>query len=127
MVDRSSAEAWVRDYVDAWLSYDPDAIGALFSVEAEYRYHPQDAPLVGRDAIVDSWLAERDEPGTYHADYGVYAVEGDRAVVVGVSTYFRDETHETITATYDNCFLVEFDDKGLCLSFTEWFAQRDLS
>lgn len=127
MVDRTSAEAWVREYIHAWLSYDPEDIGALFADDAEYRYHPQDSPLLGRDAIVESWLSERDEPGTYHAEYQVYAVEDDRAVVVGVSTYFRDETRETITAAYDNCFLIEFDDDGLCRSFTEWFAQRDLT
>jgi len=31
---------WLDDYVAAWRSYDPEAIGALFSEDAEYRYHP---------------------------------------------------------------------------------------
>jgi hypothetical protein len=127
MVERATAEAWVDAYVQAWLTYDPDAIGVLFTEEAEYRYHPHDTPLVGRDAIVASWLADRDGPGTYHAAYGLYALDGDRAVVTGVSTYFEDETHEKITAVYDNCFLVEFDEDGRCRSFTEWFVERDLS
>lgn len=126
MVERDAAEAWVEAYVKAWLTYDPDAIADLFAEDAEYRYHPDSAPIVGRDEIVESWLSDRDDPGTYHADYSVYALDGDRCVVTGVSTYFQDDTHETITAVYDNCFLVDFDDDGACRSFTEWFVERRL-
>ncbi|MGH3133154.1 MAG: hypothetical protein ACRDNY_05350, partial [Gaiellaceae bacterium] len=31
---------WLEDYVGAWKSYDEAAIGALFSEDARYRYHP---------------------------------------------------------------------------------------
>lgn len=121
---RAAAERWVEAYVAAWLTYDPQAIGDLFAEDAEYRYNPYDPPVTGRDDIVDSWLAERDDPGTYHGDYRVYAVEDDRAVITGVTTYFEDEARERIVAVYDNCFLVEFDDEGRCVSFTEWFIER---
>jgi hypothetical protein len=124
VVERNRVEEWVEEYVAAWLSYDPEAIGGLFSEDAEYRYHPFDPPLVGREEIVEAWLSGRDDPGTYHADYSVYAVEGDRAVITGVSTYFKDSGREVITAAYDNCFLVEFDEEGRCASFTEWYAKR---
>jgi nuclear transport factor 2 (NTF2) superfamily protein len=124
MVDRALAEDWVRRYVDAWLSYDPSTIGDLFGEDAEYRYRPNGEPVIGREGIVESWLATRDDPGTYHADYSVFAVEGERAVVTGVSTYFEDDGREAISAVYDNCFLIEFDDEGRCLSFTEWFIER---
>ena len=33
---------WLDDYVEAWRTYDPDAIVALFAEEIEYRYHPYD-------------------------------------------------------------------------------------
>lgn len=124
MVERSDAEHWVEAYVHAWLTYDPAAIGALFTEDAEYRFHPDGNPVVGRDAIVESWLEERDDPGTYHANYGVFALEGDRAAITGTTTYFADDTHESITNVYDNCFLVEFDDDGTCSRFTEWFVER---
>ena len=124
MVDRDSAQAWVHNYVLAWRSYDPTAIGELFSEDAEYRFHPDGQPLEGRDAIVDSWLSDRDEPGTYHAEYELFALDEDRAAMVGVTTYFEDETHESITQMYDNCFLVEFDDDGRCRTFTEWYVER---
>jgi hypothetical protein len=124
MVERPDAELWVEAYLHAWLTYDPTAIGALFSEDAEYRFHPDGTPVVGRDAIVESWLAERDEPGTYHANYAVFALEDDRAAITGTTTYFADDTHESIVNVYDNCFLVEFDDDGACCRFTEWFVER---
>ncbi len=53
---RERVQAWLDAYIEAWRSYDVQAIGALFSQAAEYRYHPYDEPLVGRDAIVESLL-----------------------------------------------------------------------
>ena len=47
-LDRSAFQAWLDRYVAAWKSYDPTAIGDLFSDDAKYRYHPEDEPVVGR-------------------------------------------------------------------------------
>ena len=61
-------QQWLDRYVDAWRSYDADAIGELFSDDASYAYHPYDAePLRGRAAVVESWLSEPDEPGSWEA------------------------------------------------------------
>src|SRR4051812_45643531 len=97
-MDHESAQGWLDRYVAAWLSYEPTAIGALFSEDVTYRYHPNDEPTVGRDAAVASWLGEgsssgessRDEPGTYEAAYSPVAVDGDVVVATGVSSY-REE------------------------------------
>ena len=59
-MDHESAQTWLNRYVDAWLSYDPAEIAALFSEDVAYRYHPYDEPIVGRDAVVASWLGEGD-------------------------------------------------------------------
>lgn len=71
-MDRETAQDWLDRYVDAWMSYDPDDVSGLFSEDVAYRYHPYDEPIVGRDAVVASWLGEsasgdastRDAPGT---------------------------------------------------------------
>ena len=55
-MNRAEAQAWLDTYVAAWLSYDPDDIGALFSEDVAYRYHPYENPIVGREAVVASWL-----------------------------------------------------------------------
>jgi len=129
-VKHGDVQAWLDRYVAAWERYDPAAIGDLFAVDAEYRYHPADEPVVGRAAIVASWIAPegaasgRDEPGTYAAAYRPYAVDGALAVAVGWSRYWTDATRATEHETYDNCFLLEFDPAGRCRSFTEFFRRR---
>ena len=122
--------AWLDRYVAAWESYDPVAIGDLFTEDAEYRYHPADEPVEGRDAIVVSWVAPeapasgRDAPGTYTARYEPFVVEGSRAVAVGWSRYWEDAARGVELSTFDNCFLLEFDAAGRCCSFTEFFRDR---
>jgi hypothetical protein len=123
-------QAWLDRYVAAWETYDPGAIGALFGEDAQYRYHPADEPVVGRDAIVASWITPegaasgRDAPGTYAAFYRPYAVDGARAVAVGWSRYWTDASRAVEASTFDNCFLLEFDENGSCTSFTEFYRQR---
>jgi ketosteroid isomerase-like protein len=85
-------QAWLDAYVAAWRSYDPDAIGDLFSADALYRYEPYAEPLRGRDAIVADWVGDRDEPGSWEAAYAPLVVEGDRAVATGVTRYANGRT-----------------------------------
>jgi hypothetical protein len=132
-MDRASVESWLSRYVEAWKSYDRQAIGDLFSADAVYRFHPYDGGgdvLHGREAIVRSWLepdgdqSGRDEPGTYDAQYEPYAVDGERAVAVGRSSYWTDDTRSTLERVYDNVFLLRFDGDGRCVEFTELFMKR---
>ena len=113
---------WLERYVAAWKSGDPKHIGDLFGEDARYRYHPYDEPIVGRQAIVDSWVADPDPPGSFEARYERFAVDGDRAVAVGASTYLAEDG--SVDRVYDNVFLLEFDDAGRCSDFTEWYVKR---
>ena len=114
---RAEVDAWLERFVAAWKSYDRAEVEALFSEDARYRYHPWDDPVVGREAIADSWLEDRDEPGSFEAGYECYAVDGDRAVAVGTSSYTRGDV-------YDNVYLLRFDGDGRCSELTEWFMKR---
>ena len=130
-VDTATVAAWLDAYVAAWKSYDPEAIGALFTDEVKYRFHPYDDPVEGREAVVESWLGKgehegapgRDEEGTYNASYRPIAVDGDVAVASGSSTYTRGPGGP-IDEIYDNCFVMRFDADGRCREFTEWFMKR---
>ena len=133
-MERSEATGWLEAYVEAWKSYDRDEIAALFADDVSYRYHPYDAPIVGRDAVVDSWLGEgefegassRDAPGAYDASYEPVAVEGDTVVAAGTSTYLAGPGG-AVDAIYDNCFVIRFDRDGRCREFTEWYVKRPAS
>jgi hypothetical protein len=116
-VTRDDVQAWLDRYVAAWRSGDRGAIGDLFAGDATYRYHPYDEPVRGREAIVESWFEDPDEPGSFEARYEPFAVEGGRAAAVGTSSYATGDV-------YDNVFTLSFDEDGRCSEFMEWFMKR---
>jgi hypothetical protein len=132
-VDRNDVDRWLDAYVAAWKSYDREQIGALFSDEVAYRYHPYDEPLGGRDEVVKSWLGEdedapagvsaRDPEGTYDATPRAGALPGHAAVATGSSSY-RATPGGPIERIFDNCFVMRFDATGRCREFTEWYMER---
>ena len=121
-MEKAAVVEWLEAYVKAWESYSPEAIGALFSDDAIYFFHPFEEPVRGRKAIVESWLKDQDPPGTYVGTYAPIAVDGNRAVVQGRSRYFKDSTRSELTRQWDNVFVMEFDDAGRCRSFSEWWV-----
>ena len=130
-MDARSAQDWLDRYVAAWLSYDPDDIAALFSEDVTYRYHPYDDGVVGREAVVESWLGEdetggaspRDAPDTYEGEYTPVAVDGETVVATGSSRY-RDTPGGPVVRGYRNCFVMHFDGAGRCRDFTEYYARE---
>jgi len=132
-MDRSTAQAWLDAYVEAWKTYDRNQVEALFAEDVTYRYHPYDTGddvLHGREAVVSSWIepdgsaSSRDPEGTYDARYEVYAVDGERVVATGWSDYFTDATRAVRDRRYHNVFLMEFDGSGRCREFTEVFIKE---
>ena len=117
MLSREQVQRWLDDYVAAWRSYDEGAIRALFAHDAAYAYNPWDDPLHGPDAIADSWLENRDEPGTWEAAYAPALIEGSAAIATG-------ETRYTDGERFSNLFELEFDDDGRCTRFTEWYLRH---
>jgi uncharacterized protein (TIGR02246 family) len=130
-ITHEHVQAWLDAYERAWETYDADEIAALFTEDAEYRWHPADEPVTGRDEIVRAWVApegnesDRDAPGTYLGEYRPYAVDGDKAVAIGTSTYWSDATRSKVDRIYYNNWLLEFGPDGKCRSFTEyWMSPR---
>jgi nuclear transport factor 2 (NTF2) superfamily protein len=119
---RDDVQIWLDRYIAAWSSYDKTAIGDLFAEDAEYRYHPWDEEtLHGREAIVESWTAEQDEPGSWAAHYDVWAFDGERASAVGESRYTN--TDGSFKSLYYNHFALRFDGHGKCVEFVEYFME----
>jgi SnoaL-like protein len=120
-VTRDDVQRWLDGYVDAWRTYDPASIAALFADDATYAYQPYREPLRGRDPIVASWLESPDAAGSWEARYEPYAVDHDRAVAVGESRYLENGK---LAALYYNVWLLRFDDDGRCSDFVEYWREH---
>jgi hypothetical protein len=117
-VTREQVQRWLDAYVAAWRSYDEAAIRELFAADASYAYHPYDEPLRGTDAILASWLSERDEPGTWEAAYAPALIDGERAIATGETRYLDAER------VFSNLFELAFDAEARCTRFVEWYVEH---
>ncbi len=122
-MDHADFQSWLGRYVDAWRLNDPIAIGDLFSADVRYAFDPFEEAVVGRSAIVASWLTDPDVPGTWEADYEVLAVDGDTFVAHGRTRYLTDD-RATVDREFANIFVCRFDGEGRCREFTEWYMRR---
>ena len=125
MLDKTMVSAWLQAYVRAWKTYDPEAIGNLFSENAIYLYSPFHKPVRGRAAIVASWLEHRDTSRTYDAHYDPVMIDGKRAMSRGSSFYFEADS-VTVKSVWSNIFLLSFDDDGHCSEYCEWYVMRKI-
>ena len=116
-VTRDALQRWLDAYVAAWRSYDPDQIGALFAANARYAYHPYDQPLVGRQAIVESWLTDRDPPDSWQASYRPLLIDANHAIATGETRYARGDV-------YANLWELTFEGDRRCTSFVEWYMKH---
>jgi hypothetical protein len=122
-MDHAAFQSWLDRYIDAWRLLDPVAIGDLFSSDVRYAFDPFEEAVVGRKAVVDSWLADPDEPGSWEADYEVLAIDGDAHVAHGRTRYLTDD-RSGVDREFANVFVCRFDGEGRCRELTEWYMRR---
>jgi len=122
-MDHAAVQNWLNRYVQAWMTYDEQQIGDLFSEDAEYFFNPYSPSIKGRAAIVADWLKNPDAPGTYKAHYHPLVVEGNTAVANGHSTYYEADG-KTLRTEFDNIFVIRFDDAGRCVEYRDWYVEK---
>jgi ketosteroid isomerase-like protein len=115
-VERFSS--WVDRYRHAWISNDPEDIGALFTDDALYFTEPFADPKRGREAIVSDWLDRKDAPGDTEWTYAVIAADGDLGFIQGKATYKTEPAR-----VYSNLWVVRLDGDR-CSEFTEWWMEH---
>jgi ketosteroid isomerase-like protein len=124
MPEMGALQSWLDAYVEAWRTYDPKQIGALFSQDAVYAWHPyNDTPARGREAIVNAWLEKPDDPADWECRYQALAVTGDVGVASGWTRYRPNA--DKPAREYKNLFVIRFDAEGRCREFTEWYVEPE--
>lgn len=121
-MDRAGLQDWLDRYIAAWRSSDRAEIEALFTEDAHDSIHPYHDDLVGRDAIVASWLESPDDPSTWEARYEAWAVDGDRGVGVGRTTYYdAGASHQDAPSReYTNVYFLTFAPDGRASDLREF-------
>jgi SnoaL-like domain len=122
-MDHAGFRDWLDRYVDAWRLLDPLAIGDLFTPDIRYAFDPFGEAVTGRAAVVASWLADPDEPGSWEADYEVLAIDDDVCVAHGRTRYLTDD-RSGVDREFANIFVCRFDAEGRCREFTEYYMRR---
>jgi ketosteroid isomerase-like protein len=126
MTDIATLRGWPDRYERAWRSNDPADIADLFTEDAVYRWRPWDTPADGaasRAEIVEAWLREPDEPGTWTLECEPLAVNGSLGIARCITRYAVTDLRPD-GPTYHNLWLVELDDDGRCRDFTEYFMEN---
>ncbi len=93
--------SWIEGYRRAWESNDPADIRALFTEDSEYRDGPHGEPWIGREQIVERWLAQRDEPGQTRFEWEVLSDDPVLSFVQGVSTYASGRVYDNLSNAAD--------------------------
>jgi SnoaL-like domain len=114
-MQNSKTERWVEAYQAAWNTNEPQAIGALFNSQAEYRTSPFAEPWVGVQSITEQWLARKDTPGSWTFRFEILVETADTGIVRGWTDYLDPKR------SFSNLWVIRFDPEGRATSFTEWF------
>ena len=117
MTDAARVAEWMHGYLRAWDSNDPGDIELLFAGDATLRWAPFEEQYRGHDAILAAWLSRRDEPGEWQFEWRPVAIDGDLAIIEGVTRY-RDGR------VYSNLWLIRLGPDGRCRSFVEWYMNH---
>jgi SnoaL-like domain len=122
-MDVEATQRWLDRYVEAWRSYDPDAIRALFTEDADYYTAPFRKPWHGHGEILAGWEERRDAPDSWECEYEAIAATDDTGVGQGWTRYFTED-RSGIETEYANVFVMRFESDGPCREFTEFYFKR---
>lgn len=127
MTDLPALRDWLDRYERAWRSNASPDVADLFTEGAVYRWRPWDTAdqggASGRQAIVDAWLGEPDDPSAWTLECEPLAVNGTLGIARCVTRYARTDQRPS-APVYDNIWLVELDADGRCSDFTEFYMER---
>lgn len=116
---RAAFERWLRQYGDAWIGGDPEAVLTLFSPDAAYFETPFDPPMVGHEAIRRYWTdgaknAQRD----VRFEAQPIAFDGTTGHALWRAAFVR--VPSGVQVELDGVLSARFDARMQCTEFREW-------
>ena len=123
MIDGAHVRRWLDGYRQAWLSYDPAAIGDLFTEDAEYHEDPFEPPLVGSNALRAYLLEAAEAQDQVEVTMERHWVVGDTALAVWHASFVRvpDRTRVRLAGF----MTLETAGDGRVRRFREWWHRRE--
>lgn len=116
---REAFAYWLESYGRASAQNDPQASASLFAEDARYYESPFDEPMVGREAIYRYWAVGAQDLADKTSSYEILAVRDNLGIARWQAQFVRRGSGAAMAL--DCIFLVEFDDRGLCSLFREWW------
>lgn len=112
-------DQWLAAYGQASAANDPHASTMLFAEDARYFENPFAQPVTGRRAIYDYWAAGAAGLTDKSSSHEVLGVRGNLGIARWQSRFVVKASGAAMRL--DCIFLAEFDEKGLCCCFREWW------
>jgi hypothetical protein len=119
LLNGAAFDGWMQAYGRASEENDPQASAELFAPEALYYESPFSEPLAGREAIFLYWKNGAHNLTEKKTGYQILAVSGSLGIARWQSEFVVVSTGERVCL--DCVFLVEFNAKGECCLFREWW------
>ena len=121
-MDVEAVERWMEAYRAAWISNVPSEVAELFTNDAVYSVSPFTEPWIGREEIVQRWVAgiRQDVEMTYE----VLSVHDDQAIIHW--HVFTRNVGDPVRVEYDGVLVVRFAPDGRCSEHREWYFRREL-
>jgi ketosteroid isomerase-like protein len=119
---RTSLEAWLARYEQAWESRDAERAVSLFTPDARYHEMPFDAPKSGSAGIREYWTNVTADQRDIDFRSSVVAVNG----AIGVARWSANLRSASSGARVelDGVFILTFDASGRCSELREWWHVR---
>lgn len=117
-------DQWLRQYGDAWINGNPEAVVDLFSPDAAYFETPFAPPMVGHDAIRRYWTeGAKNAQRNVRFEARPIAYDGETGFALWHATFERVASGSHVEL--EGVLSARFDPQMRCVAFREWWHRQE--